>query len=449
MLVLGSKLSGHKTEQYVNRMRKIDVEVYVYFDSKQLNTKVGELVLDYKVDLSEVKLLENSIDSDLYNNQKNDDMLIGSKVDHDKLKLRDYNNQLEALNTNIVCFGGYLRSMGFVITVFLGEKEDKNITEERRVLLLEQGRLEKDCKIRMLDFILSSPQKLAQNFSNDINRKSGGENSFIGNVLMVENEDIFNSIRGFVRRFVLVKGCYEDLERLQYDMLESNMDFKQINKKLILMEYYAKGGNIFDDKLIFDTDLLINLENGKGYLTKVAFEKMLHEFSHIHGNETYNDLKKHHQKYVRDGIKERLEVIYTIKVTVKGVFFTQNFTKEWQKETYDYVRELFKLYRPEVEVSFIEKRNRIGLAVGDAVGDAIGKSVGMSYKYITNEMIEKINKMANAKGFVTVQNVVDITGLTSSSVGKFIKQKLPLLKQKRKTVNKVKETIYVSDVIIL
>lgn len=449
MLVLDSKKTGYKAEQYVNRMRKIDVEVFVYFDRKKVDTKSVEFVWDYKLDKSEVKLLENSIYSDLYNNQKNDDLLIGTKVDHDKLKLRDYNKHLEAFHTNIICFGGYLKSMGYDVIVLWGEKEDKSMTEEHKNLLIEQDDLESKCKIRMVDFILSDPEELTRNFSNGIKRKSGGDNSFIDDVLMVENENIFNIIRGFVKRFVTVRGCFKDLDRWKNDMFASQMDFKQINNKLSFMEYVAKGGNPIEDGLIDEIDSFININDCKAHLTKVAFEKMINDFSPKYGNKSYNELDDHHQKIVRNELKEKLKVVYTIKETAKGVFFNQNLNQEWQKETYDFVLEIFKLSKIAAKIGFIEKRNRKGLAVGEAIGLAIGDAVGLSYQHITNEMINGIKKMANDRGFVTVQNVIDVTGLSDVGVGKFMGLKLPHLKKKRRTLNKVKKTVYVSDLIIL
>lgn len=83
-------------------------------------------------------------------------------------------------------------------------------------------------------------------------------------------------------------------------------------------------------------------------------------------------------------------------------------------------------------------RNRKGMARGKARG----LTVGAAYQHINESMIVVIREKVDTQGFITVQEINKITGLSSSSIGHFVKLKFPNFKSKIKKINGSRETRY-------
>lgn len=77
-----------------------------------------------------------------------------------------------------------------------------------------------------------------------------------------------------------------------------------------------------------------------------------------------------------------------------------------------------------------------------AKGKAKGLTVGKAYEHINESIITEIREKVKAQGFINVQEIINITGLRTTSIGHFIKLKFPDLKSKIKKVNGIRETRY-------
>lgn len=77
-----------------------------------------------------------------------------------------------------------------------------------------------------------------------------------------------------------------------------------------------------------------------------------------------------------------------------------------------------------------------------AKGKAKGLTIGKAYENINDSMIFLITEKVKVQGFITVKEISNITNLSSSSIGHFVKLKFPDFKSKIKKVNGIRETRY-------
>ncbi|MFC0777678.1 BT4734/BF3469 family protein [Flavobacterium sp. HJSW_4] len=320
-------ISGQFIEQYANRFRKMDVEVFVFFIMPKNLSYEKNFVFNYVENPNYIKLLENDISTNLFTNNDVAEMLEDFEVDKEKVRWKELNKELEKHNTNIISVGGFLKEHGYDVNVVEGNPAESIIIEEYKELLKIEKQREEESKIKALDFMLSDIVNLIQN-TNSFTLKTGTY-SLVGKILTLENEQIFRSIKSLVKKCVQLSGINCDLNWIKDLMLdECKMNFTEIENRLKFMEFVNSDSvHELDNQLIVEVDKKINLIEGKGSLSKAQYEKMLDELAPKHINEAYDFMDEGVKRDLRAKLKKKLAICYEIK-NEKRITFKQRFTNE-------------------------------------------------------------------------------------------------------------------------
>lgn len=437
-----TSITAQEIEQYANRFRKSYVEIIVFFIVPEKIQYEENFVFNYVEDLKAISLIKNDIATDLFTDEEFVNMQDDYGVDREKVRWKVLNEKLKEHNSNIISIGGYLKMFGYDVNVVKGLCTDSSVIEEYKELLKEQIKLEKESKVRALDFILSDVLNLIKNISNHTIRI--GNYSLVDKTLTLENEQIFKSVRSLVKRCVQVSGYVSDFGWIKILMIDCVMNFKEIDNRLKYMKFV--NSNLVDDldsNLVDEVDKIVNMTDGIGSLSRLQYQKMLDALSPKYINKAYNDMDQKTKRKLQENLKRKLDVCYITKYGGKRVELKQRYTQEWKSEVIVWFEDNLggKL---EMEAPINERllRNRKGEAVGKAIGKAIGLNIGKAYEHVTSDMINEIIKRLGFDGFITVKTIMEITHLSNKSVGGFVKAKFPKLEPKSKMIKGARETRY-------
>lgn len=320
-------ISGQSIEQYANRFRKIDVEVYVFVTVSK-NTKCAEnFAFNYEENSNYTELLKNDISTKLFTNNDFTQMLEGFEVDKEKVRWKELNRELENHNTNIISIGGFLKEYGYDVDVVVGSPAESILIKKYKELFKIEKQKEKESKIEALDFMLSDIINLMQNINNFTLK--AGTYSLVDKILTLENEQIFRSVRLLVKKCVQFSGVNCDLNWIKTLMLdECEMNFTEIENRLKFMEFVNSDSvDDLDNQLIDEVDENINLIEGKGSLSRIQYEKMLDELAPKYINKAYDNMDEEVKRDLRAKLKKKLTICYEIK-SGKKITFKQRFTTE-------------------------------------------------------------------------------------------------------------------------
>lgn len=437
-------ITGQFIEQYANRFRKIFVDIFIFFINPNDAEYENEFGFNYIENPNEIALIGNSINTNFYEDQEYIDMIDEDfKVDTEKVRWKSLYEKLQHHNTNIIIVGGYLKSIGYDVTISEGDEKDEAIMETYKELFKEQKMLEYECKIRALDFMLTDVLNLISNINNH-NFKMG-EYSLTDKTLTLENEQIFRSVRALVKKCVQISGFANDFKWIKTFMIDSAMNFRDIEARLKYM-YYVNSDKVddLDNNLVDEVDKEVSMIDGKGTLSGKQYQNLLVNLTPKYINKAYNNANQITKEKLHKKLKTKLDVCYIIKIGKKEVVFNQRYTEVWINQTITWFESYnFKLEtKVPVNNKIARNENRKGQAIGNAIGNAVGLNIGKAYEHITTETILKINEIVENAGLITAPNIIEITGLTSRSLGGFVKAKYGNLTPKPKMINGVRETWY-------
>jgi hypothetical protein len=320
-------ISGQSIEQYANRFRKIDVEVYVFVTVPKIINSEKKFAFKYVENYNHIKLLENDISTKLFTNNEVTEMLEDFEVDREKVRWKELNRELEKYNTNIISIGGFLKEHGYDVDVEEGSPAESSLIKEYIKLFKIEKQKEEESKIKALDFMLSDIINLMQNINN-LTLKTGTY-SLVDEILTLENEQIFRSVRSLVKKCVQISGINCDLNWIKNLMLdECKMNFTEIENRLKFMEFVNSDSvDELDYQLIVEVDENINLIEGRGSLSIIQYEKMLDELAPKYINKSYGCMNEEVKRGLREDLKKKLSICYEIK-SAKRITFKQRFTNE-------------------------------------------------------------------------------------------------------------------------
>lgn len=435
-------ISGLLIEQYANRFRKINVEVFVFFVIPYfIEIPNKEFIFNHIEDPLVYKLIENDISTNLYTNTYFTELMEGTKADAEKVKWKAFTEEYRQFSANIISVGGYLKTMGYDITIVEGDYKDILIINNFFNQLEFEKDLEMGCKERTLNFILDNIDILSRSLT-DYTRKTG-ENSLLDKTITIENEQIFNNVRHLVKYCVRIIGSTGHVDWIRSFMSNEEMHYKNIKNRLKYMEFINSNTvDYLDNMFFFEIDNFVKMSKGKGSITEPQYDDMLKILAPKYINKLYNDVDRNVQHVLKKKLKEKLDICYIIKEKNDKIIIQQRFTKVWIEETNSLYEDIQRLFGLSAFVNERKERNRKGLAVGVAVGKAVGDAIGKAYEHIPVDTIDQLNKIVEVDGFISTKTINEITGLTSRSVGGFVKSKLPNLKSSVKMINRVRETRY-------
>lgn len=437
-----NQITGQIIEQYANRFRKIDIEIFVFFIiPHQIKIPDMEFIFNHVEDPFALELIKNDISTGLHTNTHFTELMEGTEVDSDKVKWKAFVVAYKQFASNIISVGGYLKNMGYDITVIEGDEKDTSMIEFFFEQLKFEKYLEKSCKIETLNFILDNIDILTRSLTGYT--RETGKNGILDKTITIENEQIFNKIRYLVRYCVRIIGSTSQVDWIRTFMINEKMDSINIQNRLKYMEF-INSDNVdhLDNMFLFEVDKLAKVKKGKGSLTKQEFLDMLNVLAPKYINKLFNDTDPSTQKVFREKLKEKLEVCYSIEYKNKQVIVKQRYTQVWIDETNSLYEEIQSLFGLSAFVNERKVRNRKGQAIGNAKDKAKGLAIGKAYEHIIDDQIGRIYKIVDSDGYITAKDIIGITGLTSRNVGGFVKSKLPNLKSSVKMINKVRETRY-------
>lgn len=430
---------GQKAIQYANRFRNENVQIIVFFIlPKEIKFISQEFGFDYVEDPNEILSINNDISTQLYTNEGVANMLDDFTVDKVKVKWKALQQKLEEHFSNIISIGGYFKTMGYDFTTSKGDMTDHNIIQSRKKINVILKQLEYDSKIKALAFILTDIDEFIQSLSKYETTK--GEYSLIKEtlILTLENEQIFNRVRLLVKKFVQITTRYNDVASVEKFMLDFKMDFADIENRLKLIGFVNSDYvDSEDNNMVKEVDKLVNLNQGDGSISKQRYYEMLNILAPKYINKAYNDLDENSKKKLIKNLISKLKICYVIKVG-KVVEFKQKFTEVYVNETICWFKDFNAELYTEAPVNERILRNR----KGDAKGLAVGKAIGKAYEHISIDLIDNINRIVDADGYITAKNIIEITGLSSNSLGGFVKAKLQNLKSSVKMIKGARETRY-------
>jgi hypothetical protein len=437
-----NQITGQIVEQYANRFRKINIEIFVFFiipDRIEIPDK--KFVFNHAEDPFVLELIKNDISTNLHSNTHFTQLMERNEADPYKVKWKAFVVAYRQFASNIISVGGYLKTMGYEITVIEGDEKDTSIIDFFFEQLKFEKHLEKGCKIETLNFILDNIDILTRSLTGYI--RETGKNAILDKTITIENEQIFNKVRYLARYCVRIIGSTGQVDWIRTFMINEEMDSINIQNRLKYMEFInSENVDYLDDMFVFEVDKLAKMKNGKGSLTKQQFYDMLNVLAPKYINKLYNDTDPSTQSVLREKLKEKIDICYIIKKSGEKVTVNQRYTQVWIDETNSLFRDIKNLFGLTAFVNERKERNRKGLAVGLAVGKAVGDAIGKAYVHIPIDTIDQINKIVEVDGFITAKTINEITGLTSRNVGGFVKSKLPNLKSSVKMINRVRETWY-------
>jgi hypothetical protein len=430
---------GQKAIQYANRFRNENVQIIVFFIlPKEIKFINQEFSFGYVEDPNEILCINNDISTQLYTNEGIVNMLDDFTVDKVKVKWKALQQKLEEHFSNIISIGGYFKTMGYEVTTSKGDKTDHNIIQSRKKINVILKQLEYDSKLKALAFILTNIDDLTESLSKYTRTK--GEYSLIKEtlILTLENEQIFNIVRLLIRKFTQITGRFNDVALIEKFMLNWKMNFKDIEHRLKFMEFVHNDCvDDLDNTMVKEVDQLVNLNKGVGSISKQRYNDILNILAPKYINKAFNELEQNKKKKLVENLKSKLNICYIIKIG-KVVEFKQRFTEVWKNETICWFKDFNAELYTEAPVNERILRNRIG----DAKGLAIGKAIGKAYEHISIDLIDNINRIVDADGYITAKNIIEITGLSSNSLGGFVKAKLQNLKSSVKMIKGARETRY-------
>jgi hypothetical protein len=436
-----NRTTGQMIEQYANRFRKIDVEVFVFCIMPKQIISCKEFSFNYVENANDINLIKNDIATPLFADEEYANMMNGTTVDREKVMWKTLNQQLEEHNSNIIYIGGYLKTMGYKVDINKGNPVDISLIKKFKGLFEEQKQLEHECKIRALDFMLSDIPNLQLNINN--RKIETGENSLVGKTLTLENEQIFRIIRRLVKKFLKFTSNNTHYKWIKGLMIEEKMNFRQINNCLKLMDFVnSDNNNELDLKLIQDVDQVINFKKGTGSLSITQYQNMLDDLAPTYTNRAYIDADYKTKEKIRASLVKKISICYEIKRTKKDVTFRQLKTHVWISEGVQWYRDLMGYNETEANESLLIARNQKLEAIAMANSKPTPSTVGKAYEHITNDVIDIIHEKIKMDGFINVATLIQLTGLTKSSVGQFVTYKLPDLKSKPKMIGGIRETRY-------
>jgi hypothetical protein len=400
-----------------------------------------EFSFNYVENANDINLIKNDIATPLFADEEYANMMNGTTVDREKVMWKTLNQQLEEHNSNIIYIGGYLKTMGYKVDINKGNPVDISLIKKFKGLFEEQKQLEHECKIRALDFMLSDIPNLQLNINN--RKIETGENSLVGKTLTLENEQIFRIIRRLVKKFLKFTSNNTHYKWIKGLMIEEKMNFRQINNCLKLMDFVnSDNNNELDLKLIQDVDQVINFKKGTGSLSITQYQNMLDDLAPTYTNRAYIDADYKTKEKIRASLVKKISICYEIKRTKKDVTFRQLKTHVWISEGVQWYRDLMGYNETEANESLLIARNQKLEAIAMANSKPTPSTVGKAYEHITNDVIDIIHEKIKMDGFINVATLIQLTGLTKSSVGQFVTYKLPDLKSKPKMIGGIRETRY-------
>ena len=430
---------GQKAIQYANRFRNENVQIIVFFIlPKEIKFINQEFSFGYVEDPNEILCINNDISTQLYTNEGIANMLDDFTVDKVKVKWKALQQKLEEHFSNIISIGGYFKTMGYDVTTSKGDKTDHNIIQSRKKINVILKQLEYDSKLKALAFILTNVDDLTESLSKYTRTK--GEYSLIKEtlILTLENEQIFNIVRLLIRKFTQITGRFNDVALIEKFMLNWKMNFKDIEHRLKFMEFVHNDCvDDLDNTMVKEVDQLVNLKKGVGTISKQRYNDILNILAPKYINKAFNELDQNKKKKLVENLKSKLNICYIIKID-KVVEFKQRFTEVWKNETICWFKDFNAELYTEAPVNERILRNR----KGDAKGLAVGKAIGKAYEHISIDLIDNINRIVDADGYITAKNIIEITGLSSNSLGGFVKAKLQNLKSSVKMIKGARETRY-------
>ncbi|WP_157495754.1 DEAD/DEAH box helicase family protein [Flavobacterium sp. WG21] len=428
-----NSITAQEIEQYANRFRRTNVKIFVFFVIPKNNQYDEEFAFNYVEDPNEISLIKNHIATDLFTDNEFENMEDSYGVDKDKVKWKVLNEKLKEHYSNIICIGGNLKKFGYNVKVIEGTCTDSFVIKKYQELLKEQNELEKQSKVRALDFILSDVFNLIRKFS--VATIKLGNYSLVEEILTLENEQIFRNVRLLVKKCVDISGFINDYGWIKSLMEDCNMNFKEIDNRLKFMKFVNSDlVDDLDNSLIDEVDKIVNMIDGYGSLSKLQYQKMLDDLSPKYINKAYNNMDRNTKLKLQENFKKKLNVCYIIKQG-KKIEFKQRYTQAWISDTITWYEDNLK-GKLETEAPMNKRllRNRKGKAIGENIGNA--------YTHISDDTITDIAKRVEIYGFVTVKEIMEITGLSNKSVGGFVKAKFSELKSTPKMIKGVRETRY-------
>jgi hypothetical protein len=437
-----NQITGQIVEQYANRFRKINIEIFVFFTIQEpIEIPEMEFIFNHIEDPFTLNLIKNDVSTDLHTNTHFTELMKGAEADPYKVKWKAFVVAYKQFASNIISVGGYLKTMGYYITVVEGDKKDDAIIAEFFKQLKLEKELEKECKIETLNFILHNIDILSNSLTGYT--RTTGKNALLDNTITIENEQIFNKVRYLVRYCVRIIGSTSKVDWIRSFMTDEEMDFNNIQNRLKYMEF-TNSSNVdyLDDMFVFEVDKLAKMKNGKGSLTKQQFSNMLNVLAPKYINKLFNSAEASTQSLLIEKLKVKLDICYSIIFKGNQVIVKQRYTQVWIDETNNLYEEIQSFFGLSAFVNERKVRNRKGQAKGNAKDKAKGLAVGKAYEHIPHDQIGHICKIVDSDGSITAQDIIRITGLTSRNVGGFVKAKLPHLKSSVKMNNKIRETKY-------
>lgn len=323
-----NKITGQIIEQYANRFRETNVEVYLFFiEPKEILSIEQNFSFDYIEDPTEINLIKNDVATDLYTDQENLDMWEDNLVDRDKVRWQALNEKMQERNTNIIAIGGYLKEMGYEISFLNGEEKNPDIIAEYYELMKLQKVLEYECKVRTLDFILNNIAVLIGNIRH-IKRKTGNHYLLDGRTLILENELFFNKIRSLVKKCINISGLISNREWIRTLMLVDEMNFKEIENRIKYMKF-VNSDNVdeLDNRFIQEVDKRAKLKDGIGIMNLNDYEQLLDDLTPIFINKAYNDVGHEKRKHLKGKLRLKIDVCYIVKKQKTNYKFKQRYTE--------------------------------------------------------------------------------------------------------------------------
>lgn len=434
-------ITGQMIEQYACRFRKTDVEVFLFFILPKNINYNNDFKFDYVENPNDIELVNNDVATFLYKDDGFSKMKTDEVVDREKIRWKYLNQQLNMHYGNIVCIGGYLKTMGYNVKFLKGDAADAVFITYHKALIKEQNKLENECKIRALDFMLNDVLNLIKNINNL--KLETGFNSLLDKTLTLENEKIFKLIRSIVKKCILISGDVHNLKWVKEFMLEEKMNFGKIKNNLKLMELVNSNINDpLDIKLIQDVDQLINIEKGNGSLSIKQYENMLTDLAPKYINGAYLDADKTTQEKLRKGLIAKISICYEIKTTKIEVKFKQLKTHVWLSEGVKWLEEFLGYNETKKDENPLMSRNRKIESLALANRKTMTSTIGKAYEHIKNDVIDKIKEKIKMDGYINVATLTKFTGIPSASIGHFIILKFKHLNRKPKMIGGLRETRY-------
>ncbi|TDW51580.1 hypothetical protein EV144_101256 [Flavobacterium sp. 270] len=430
-----NSITWQEIEQYANRFRKTNVMIVVFFIVPNNIEYEKDFVFNYVEDFTTISLIQNDIATDLFADQEFENMEDDFGVDKDKVRWKVLNEKLKEHHSNIICIGGNLKAFGYIVNVEEGSHTDSYVMKKYQELLVEQNDLEKQMKIRALEFILSDVLNLIRKFTVYTIKLGDYSIALEDKILTLENEQIFRSIRLLVRRCLDISGFISDFSWIKELMEHCNMNLKEFDNRLKFTKFVNSDlVDDLDNNFIDEVDKIVNMIDGVGSLSKQEYQKMLDTLCPKYINKAYMAMDQKTKLKLQENFRKKLNICYIIKYG-KKVEFKQRYTQSWRSDAILWYEEFLRdKLEKDLPINKRLIRNRKGVAVG--------LSIGKAYEHITDDMINAVSEKVSTDGFITVNAIVEITGLPVKSVGGFVKSKFSGLKSTPKMIKGVRETRY-------